>query len=309
MLTARKISKFITSVFRKFSEDDIFTHAAALAYYTVFSLPPMILIIIIGATTFYDRDTVQDKILGELGSMIGQDGAKTLGQTIEQLGLYEDSWWQTILGIAALIFTATTVFVTIQLALNKIFRVKPKPKSGIIKLAIDRVMSFALVIGMSFILLVSLAVSAALSAFGEYMARLTPDFSVFLAQVLNVLFSLAVITLLFAMLFKYLPDAKVKWRDTWVGAFVTAILFSLGKFAISFYIGNSDAANLYDAAGSLIVLMLWVFYASVIFFFGAVFTYQWACSHERNISPSNYAVRFERKEIEVEHGEDAKGAQ
>lgn len=309
MARIRKTVQFLKNTVNKFLEDDIFTHSAALAYYTVFSLPPVILIVIIGATTFYDRQTVQDAIFGELGSMIGQDGAETLSTAIEQLGLYEDSWWQTIISIGVLIFTATTVFVTIQLALNKIFRVKPKPKSGFLKLIVDRVMSFALVIGMSFILLVSLSVSALLSAFGDFVARSSPNFSVVVAQVLSNLFSLAVITLLFAMLFKYLPDAKVRWRDTWMGGFVTAILFSIGKFAISFYLGNSEAANLYDAAGSIIILMLWVFYASVIFFFGAVFTYQWALSHQRTISPTGYAVRFERREVEVERGENAESDQ
>ena len=297
--------QFVKDLVNKFLEDDIFTHSAALAYYTVFSLPPVILIVIIGATTFYDRETVKEAIFGEIGALVGQDGAQTLSTAIDALGLYQDSWWQTVISIGVLIFTATTVFVTIQLTLNKIFRVKPKPKSGIVKLIVDRFMSFTLVLGMSFILLVSLSVSALLSAFGDYLSRLAPNFSVVVAQILSNVFSLGVITLLFAMLFKYLPDAKVRWRDTWVGAFVTALLFSVGKIGISFYLGSSDAGNLYDAAGSLIVLMLWVFYASVIFFFGAVFTYQWALNHQRTISPTGYAVRFERREVEVEHGEDA----
>ena len=297
--------KFLLDTINKFISDDIFTHSAALAYYTVFSLPPMILIILKSATAFYDKETVEDAIFGELGSMIGQDGAETLSQAITQLGLYEDNWWQTIISVGALIFTSTTVFVTIQLALNKIFRVKPKPKSGILKVLFDRFMSFTLVIGIAFILLVSLAISALLSAFGAYLEKMAPGFSAFVAQVLSAALSLGIITLMFAIMFKYLPDAKVRWRDTWMGAFVTAILFTLGKFGISFYIGSSDPGSIYDAAGSLIVLMLWVFYASIIFFFGAVFTYQWACQHDREISPTDYAVRFERREVAVEVGKKA----
>jgi membrane protein len=285
--------------FSKFSEDDIFTHAAALSYYTIFSLPPMLLIILFTTTWFYDEATVKDALFSQIGELVGKDGAQQLLLTIEKLDVFEPTLWATMLGGAILIFTSTTVFVTFQNALNKIFRVKPKPNGwGILKLIKDRVLSFALLIGIAFILLVSLAVNAFLETCGkdveDNIGFVSEVFSLFTSIVLPFF----IITLLFAMMFRFLPDAKLEWRDTWFGAIITSILFVGGKYAISFYIGNSNVAGLYDAAGSVMVIMVWVFYASLIVMYGAVFTFVYKKLKGEKVLATEYAINVEYKEIE-----------
>ncbi|MFK8007576.1 MAG: YihY/virulence factor BrkB family protein [Saprospiraceae bacterium] len=291
--------KVLKESFSKFSEDDIFTHAAALSYYTIFSLPPMLLVILFTTTWFYEEAMVKDALFSQIGELVGRDGAQQILKTIEKLNVFEPSLWATMLGGAILVFTSTTVFVTFQNALNKIFRVKAKPQGwGILKLIKDRMLSFALLIGVAFILLVSLAVNAFLETFGKYVEEkigfVSEIFSIFTSLILPFF----VITLLFVMMFRFLPDAKLEWRDTWFGAIITSILFVSGKYAISFYIGNSNVAGLYDAAGSVMVIMVWVFYASLIVMYGAVFTFVYKSMKGEKVQATEYAVKVEYKEIE-----------
>lgn len=284
----------------QFVEDDLMTHAAALAYYTVFSLPPMLLVILFTATQFYDEMRVKAAIFGEIGDLISPKSAEALINTIDKLGVYDTNSWSAIVGIGTLLFTATTVFVTIQNALNIIFKVKAKPEgTGILKLIKDRLLSFTFLMGIAFVLLVSLTINAIVAAFSEKLEDFLGGISASLAAITSLLLPLIVITLLFAMIFKYLPDAKLKWKDTWVGAIFTAILFSIGKYLIGFYIGNSQTVNLYDAAGSVMVIMVWVFFASTIFLFGAVFTYTHAKYMTGKIAAADYAVKVAKKEVEI----------
>lgn len=296
--------KFYWQVFKKsltkFSEDDIFIQAAALSYYTIFSLPPMLLIILYTTTSFYDEATVKEALFSQIGDMVGQDGARQLLLTIEKLQIFEPTIWATILGGAILVFTATTVFITMQNALNKIFRVKAKPNTGlgILKMVKDRALSFALLIGIAFILLVSLAINALLESFGEYLNSLFGDASIIINFFTAILLPFFIITLLFALMFKFLPDAKLEWKDTWLGAVLTSVLFVIGKYLISFYIGNSNVAGLYDAAGSIMVIMVWVFYASIIVLYGAVLTYVHTQAQGDRMPATDYAIKVEYKEIE-----------
>lgn len=276
----------------KFFEDDLMTHAAALAYYTIFSLPPMLLVILFTATQFYDEVQVKAAIFGEIENLIGLKSANQLANTIDKLGVYDTNSWTAIVGIATLLFTATTVFVTMQNALNTVFRVKPKPSGwGILKLVRDRILSFTFLIGIAFILLVSLTINALVSAFSKQLEGLLGGVSAVITGLVSLILPLLIITVLFALIFRYLPDAKLKWKDTWVGAIFTAILFSVGKYLIGFYIGNSQTANLYDAAGSVMVIMVWVFFAATIFLFGAVFTFVHAKYMEGKVAPADYAVK------------------
>lgn len=285
--------------FSKFIEDDIFTHAAALSYYTIFSLPPMLLIILFTTTWFYDEKTVKSALFKQIGDLVGKDGANQLLATIEKINVFEPTIWATIMGVGVLIFTSTTVFVTFQSALNKIFRVRPNPSGfGILKLLRDRTLSFAFLIGVGFILLVSLAVNAFLESFGDYIENIIGSVSIIINILTSIIIPFFVITMLFSMLFKYLPDAKLKWADTWFGATLTSVLFVLGKYLISFYIGNSNIAGLYDAAGSVMVIMVWVFYASLIVMYGAVFTYTYKKMIGDKVMASDYAIKVEIKEIE-----------
>jgi len=283
----------------KFSEDDVFTHAAALSYYTIFSLPPMLLVILFTTTQFYEEATVKAALFNQIGALVGKEGAQQLLLTIERLNVFEPTIWATILGGAILLFTSTTVFVTLQNTLNKIFQVKPKPEGwGIIKMIKDRVLSFALVVGVGFILLVSLAVNAFVESFGKYLEEITGIVSIAFSFVTTVFLPFVIITLLFAMMFKFLPDARLTWRDTMFGAILTSILFIIGKNLISFYIGNSNVAGIYDAAGSIMVIMVWVFYASLIVMYGAVFTFVHIKTQGETVIASDFAVKVKYKEIE-----------
>jgi membrane protein len=287
----------------KFLDDDAMTHAAALAYYTVLSLAPMLLVIIFTATRFYSKAEVESALFGEIGTLVGQDAALEISKALDNFEVFSPSIWATILGIGILVFTATTVFITMQNALNKIFKVKPKPAGmGILKLIKDRFLSFSILIGIAFIMLVSLSVNAVITALSRRLEDLLGGVSLVLTEMASLILPLIIITLLFAMIFKILPDAKMKWRDTWIGAGVTAGLFTVGRYLIGVYIGNSNVAGLYDTAGSIMVVMVWVFYASVIVLFGAVFTYVYADAMSSGIQPSDYAVRVEQKEIVMEEG-------
>ena len=293
--------------FSKFSDSDVITQSAALSYYTIFSLPPMLLVILKTTTQFYSESEIKDTIFGEIGGLVGREGAQQLMNTIDKMNIYQPTWWATILGIGVLLFTATTVFVTMQNALNLIFEVKAASNMkawGILKMLRDRAISFALLISVGFILLVSLVVDALITSFGKYLTNMVGDVSAVMVIFTSVLLPLAIITLLFAMLFKFLPDAKLAWKDTWFGALVTAVLFSLGKFLIGFYIGSSSTANLYDAAGSILVVMLWVYYASAILLFGATFTFVRAKQLHGRVKPEDYAERVIQTEVKLEKGAD-----
>ena len=293
--------------FAKFFECDALTQAAGLSYYTIFSLPPMLLIILKTATQFYNETTIKATIFDEIGGLVGHDGAQQLLGTIDKINIYQPTWWATALGIAILVFTATTVFITMQTALNFIFEVKPAANTkgiGLLKMLRDRAISFTLVVSLAFILLVSLVIDALLTSLGKYVSGIVGNVSTAVVLITSILVPLLIITLLFAMLFKFLPDAKLAWRDTWFGAFVTAMLFSFGKYLIGFYIGSSSAANMYDAAGSILVVMLWVYYASAIFLLGACFTFVRAKRLNGRVKPEDYAVRVVQTEVKVEKGAD-----
>ncbi len=293
--------QLIKATFTEFGKNDIFTKAAALAYYTIFSLPPVLLVILYTTTLFYDEQEMRSIIFNEIGDMVGQASANQLNNTVNQIGLFDQKWWASIVGIGTLLFTATTVFVTIQNSLNKIFNVKPKPKGlGILKMLKDRLLSFAFLLGIAFVLLVSLSVDAFITAFGNYLGEKLPEISMVIVMLASLVLPFLMTVFLFTMIFKYLPDIKIQWKDTLVGATITAILFSIGKELIGYYIGNSNVANLYDTAGSVMVIMIWVFYASVIFLFGAVFVYVYGERFASGIEPSDYAVEVIRKEVEVD---------
>lgn len=296
--------EIIKKTISSFIENDLFTNAAALAYYTVFSLPPILLIVVYSTSLVYDQKAVNQFIFGELGNMIGQGGAAQLANAIEQLGVYNQDIWTAMLSVGILVFTATTVFVTLQSTLNKIFHVKPKPTGwGIVKFIRDRVLSAALLLAIAFILLVSLSVNAGLSAFADYLSNRLGDMSLALAFVSSIILPLLIITLLFAGLYKWLPDVHLKWKDVWTGAILTAILFMVGKYFISYYIGSNQTASLYDAASSVIVLMLWVFYASLIFFFGAEYIRARLKHLGESLPASEYAVKVLQVEEEIKESE------
>ncbi len=299
--------QIIEDTFTKFSNDALLTRSAALSYYTIFSLPPMLLIILQIATQFYGEERIKKALFGEIGDLVGREGAMQLLETINKLDIFEPALWATIVGIGAMIFTSTTVFITMQDSLNTIFEVKSAMKTkgfGLLKMLRDRVVSFALLVSMAFILLVSLTIDTIISSLGNYIEQQIGDISWIMIILTSIIVPLAIVTLLFALIFKFLPDAKLAWKDIWFGALVTALLFSLDKYLIGFYIGKSENANLYDAAGSILVIMIWAYYASAIFLFGGTFTYVRAKNLNGDVHPEDYAMRVKNVEVKIEKGMD-----
>ncbi|HYW57319.1 MAG TPA: YihY/virulence factor BrkB family protein [Polaromonas sp.] len=252
---------------------------AAISYYTVFSIAPLLLIVIAVAGLVWGRDAVQGEIVAQLSGLIGDEGAKGVEALIKSANKPAKGLVATGVSIVVLIIGATTVFAELQSALDRVWQVpeEQKKRSGIWDTLRSRLLSLGFILGLAFLLAVSLVVSAGLAAFGGWANGLLPGWEVLL-QIINMLISLGVATVLFAMIFKIMPQAKVSWRDVWIGAAVTAVLFEIGKALIGLYIGKSSVTSSFAAAGSLVVLLLWVYYSAQIFLLGAEFT--WVYAHE-----------------------------
>ena len=274
---------------------------AALAYYTVFSLAPLILVLlaIVGVVFRDDPAGAWNKITQQMSYFLDPSAVQVVQDIAQKASQPGKSTVATIIGIALAILGASGVFGQLQDALNTIWGVKAKPSQGIWGFLRSRFLSFGMVAGICFLLLVSLAIEALLKGFSHYVQSILPGGMV-VALAVYLVFDFAVVVLLFAMIFKFLPDVKIQWRDVWIGAAMTAILFGIGKWLLGFYLGSGAAGSAYGAASSLITLLLWVYYSSQILLFGAEFTQVYAQRAGREFEPSEYAVRVETKE--VEHG-------
>ncbi len=277
--------------FKAFGEYNITKLAASLAYYTVFSMAPLLILIISLAGFFFGEQAAEGKVVETLSGLLGQDTAIQLQEIIRNASLAGKSSFAAIISGAVLLFSATTVFAEIQDSINKIWSLKAKPKKGWLKMIKNRILSFSLVVTLGFLLLVSLTVSTILDAFGDWLKGILPDTTVVLLYIINLIISLGVITILFALVFKLLPDAMIKFRQIWPGAITTAILFLIGKFVISFYIGESNVGSTYGAAGSLVILLLWVYYSAIILYFGAAFTRTLAEKYGKGIQAKEFAIK------------------
>ena len=283
-----------------FIDDRAMKMSASLSYYTVFSLAPMLVIIITIVGWIYGRDAIEGRIFYQIEDLVGASAAAQIQTMIQNVTMAEDSTWATALGIGTLLVGATTMCGEIQDSINTIWGIKPKPKRGWLRMLINRLLSFSMIVTIGFLMLVSLVVNALMDIFISKLKVLLQDFTAYLVYGINFLVLWGVTTLLFAVVFKVLPDGKVTWRDALRGAGFTAVLFMLGKFAIGLYLGNSDIASAYGAAGSIILILLWVYYSSVILFFGAEFTKEYAFLYGTRIEPNSYAVHVEHKEVERE---------
>jgi membrane protein len=290
----------IKDTFSEWSEDKAPRLSAALAYYTAFSLAPILVIVIAIVGLVLDRGTVQESVIQQVGGLAGSGGADLIRTMLEASQDFDSNLMAMIIGIAALIFGATGVFGALQDALNTMWEVASKPKQGILGFIKSRFFSFAMVIVVGFLLLVSLVISAALVALNEWSLALLPGFEV-VFQILNVITSFLAITLLFALLFKYVPDAEIKWRDVWFGAVITALLFSIGKQAIGLYLGNSDPGSKFGGAGALVIILLWVYYSAMILFLGAEFTQVYTNTFGSKVVPAKDAVRL-TEEMRTQQG-------
>lgn len=267
-------------VIKAWSDDNIASMGAALAYYTVFSLAPLLLMLVTVAGLAYDNNSVQNAMLDQFGQLIGPNGAEAIRAILNGAQNPHEGTLSLIIGAVTLFIGATTVFAELQHDIDVIWKTPKKNviSSGMWGLLKVRLLSFALIIGVGFLLIVSLVVSTGIAAmstlWGSWMLRFE-----ILLQIINFFISTTVITVLFALIFKVLPSTPIAWRDVWLGALVTALLFSLGKFAIGLYIGKSAIASSFGAAGALVVLLVWIYYSAQIFLLGTEFTYVYACMH------------------------------
>ena len=281
--------------FAEWTSDNAFELSAALAFYTIFSIAPVLLIAVGVASFFLAPDAATDQIVGEMEKMIGTQGANAVRQVIESSRGFGKGFWAVSVGVVTLIMGATAVFGELQSALNQIWDVQAKPDRGVImSFILDRVRSFSIAIGVGFLLLVSLVISALISGLQNYMNAWLPGVP-WVWQTANVVSSFLVIAVLFAMIYKFLPDVVISWKDVWIGAAVTALLFSGGKYAIGIYLGRTATASAFGAAGSLVVLLFWVYYSALISFLGAEFTQVYTRRYGSGIQPQKHAVRVGRK--------------
>jgi membrane protein len=285
--------------FRQWLEDKAPQLGAALAYYTVFSLAPLILVLlaILGLLFRNDPAGAWQRVTEQLSYFLDRSAIDVIQSIAQKASQPSKNVWATVIGVALALFGASGVFGQLQDSLNTIWGVKAKPGAGIWGFLRSRFLSFAMVGGICFLLLVSMTIESLLKAFSHYVQAMLPG-GLVIAVVVYLLFDFGMVVLLLALIFKILPDAKIRWRDVWIGAAMTALLFAFGKWALGLYLGSGSAASAYGAASSLITLLLWVYYSSQILLFGAEFTQVYADSFGSRVVPDEHAVRVEQKEIE-----------
>ncbi|MEO5572719.1 MAG: YihY/virulence factor BrkB family protein [Bacteroidia bacterium] len=288
---SKSVTLFKTA-FKKWWARDPVSESSIIAYNAIFSLPGLLVVVITIAGYFFGGDAVSGRLHSQVAQSMGTDTADQVQSMVAFANKSKDSIWATIMGIAVILVGATGVFVQLQKTLNNIWEVKASTtKSGIWSLLKTRVFSFGLIITIAFLLLISLVLSSLLSALSAWVSQHWSESLLIIFQILNVVFSLAIITVLFAMMFKFLPDAKIKWRSVWIGAFITSLLFVLGKSALGLYFGKTDPGSGYGAAGSIILILLWTSYSSMIVFFGAEFTKVYSDTQYGEIPSSENAVK------------------
>lgn len=285
----KAIFAILRDTLNEFNADKAPRLAAALAYYTAFSIAPLLIVVISIAGLVWNQEAVRGQLDNQIRGLVGAETATVIQDMVASANKPSAGIVATVIGVVTLFLGAAGVFGQIQDALNTVWGVQPKPNRGILSTLKVRFLSFTMVFGIGFLLLVSLALSAFLSALNGWMLSRLP-FSETMLQIINFIVSFGVITLLFTVIYKVLPDAKIRWKDVWVGAAVTALLFTVGKLLIGLYIGNSSTASSYGAAGSFVVLLLWIYYSAMIFLFGAEFTQVWARTYGKQIEPSDNAI-------------------
>ena len=291
-VTATDVWEIAKQSARDFSEDKCPRMAAALSYYTIFSLPPLLVLIITLVAFVFDPDDIRGEIATQIEAVMGPQGAEQIQTMMAEASKPGRGATASIVGVLMLLFGATAVVIQLQDALNKAWEVQPDPEQGGVKsFVMKRILSFAMILGIAFLLLVSLVVSTVISTMGATIGQaMGGGYWDKVLHIVNLVVSFGIIAALFAAMYKFLPDAEVEWRDVWVGAAVTSLLFVLGKFVIGLYLGNKDLGASYGAAGSLALILLWVYYSGLIFFLGAEFTQVWAKWHGHQIAPSRGAV-------------------
>ncbi|AEL26095.1 YihY/virulence factor BrkB family protein [Cyclobacterium marinum] len=288
----------LKATYKEWSDDDAFGNAASVAYYAVFSLPGLLLIIVSIIGLFMDRTDTVAEITSGLTSMIGAQSAESIAEILVNANIADQSVFMSIVGVGTMLFGATGLFVQLQKSLNSIWEVKKNENAGFITLLKDRATSLGIIIVIGFLLLLSLVLSTVIASLGNWLTRNFSESLYLLAYIANIILSIVIIALLFAAIFKILPDVKIKWRMVWIGAILTSILFTIGKALIALYLSESNPGATFGAAGAIILFLLWISYSCLILFFGAEFTQVFGRRYGYQFEPSSHAVRtsdFEQK--------------
>ena len=302
MKTVKLYFSLIKESFEEFMNDNGLKLSAALSYYTIFSLAPMLLVIISIFSIFFGREAIQGELFGQISGLVGASAAGQLQEILKNAELSNKSGVAAALGIGTLLIGATGLFAEMQDSINFIWAIKSKPKKGWLQYLKNRLISFSLILTLGFLLVVSLGASALVDVLSGQLERYFSEASVVLFYIVNLALVLTIITALFTVIFKVLPDGDLRWKECMVGAIFTAIMFLIGKFVISFYLGQSDLGAAYGTSASIVILLTWIYYSSIILYFGAEFTKVYAKQDGAGITPNKHAVLIVRREIDEKTG-------
>jgi membrane protein len=298
--TIKAFFKIAGSATRRWWEKDPFMQSAVIAYYAIFSMPGLLVIVISVGSLFFKRDVITGQLYTQISSIMGVETARQVQDMIITISQTNKSVLATIIGLITVLLGATGVFVELQKALNVIWEVKAKPRRAVFTVIRTRLFSFGLILSVGFLLLISLTITTVIAVMGDWVMNHWPNIVLIIFYMLNFIISFGVVMLLFALLFKILPDAKIQWKHIWWGSILTAFLFILGKTAIGFYLSKTNPGSAYGAAGSIVLILLWVSYSSMIFFYGAEFTRAYADFFTGKVSPTEVAVRNTDK-VDAKH--------
>jgi membrane protein len=282
--------KLLKKTYQEFDDDNAIKLSASLSYYTIFSLPPLLIIIMSIFSVFFGKEAVTGRFFGQINGMVGNEAALQIQETIKNIELSNSNAFAAVFGGILLLIGASGVFAEIQSSINYIWGLKAKPDKGLMKFIKNRLMSFSMIASVGFLLMVSLMVNTVMDVINTRLMIYFPDTTIYLFYVLNILILFATTTMLFSIIFKTLPDGDIAWKDALIGSSFTSFFFMFGKFAIGFYLGSSTVATVYGAAGSVIIILIWVYYSAIILYFGAEFTKVYANEHGNKIIPNAYAV-------------------
>lgn len=299
-ITIKGVWKILKQSFTGFSDDNVMNMSGSLAYATIFSFAPFLIVLLGLAGWFLGEDAVEGRMFDTLNNYLSRNTSEFIQTIVQNASVSGKSELATWIGIATLLFSATTVFAQIQTSINTIWSIKPKPKKSWLKMIMNRLLSFSMILSLGFLLLVFFGVNTLIDAFSDRLMGWYPDIAKVIFYIINLILTISIITLIFAAIFKFLPDAKIRWKDVWVGSLTTAILFTIGRYLITIYVNNSNFESTYGAAASFVVLLVWIYYSSVILYFGAEFTKSWAIEYGKKIFPTEYAVSTKIVEVESE---------
>lgn len=294
----KAVKKILVRSVKGYKRDDPIKLAGTTAYFTIFAVAPILIILISVVGFVLEEETVRESIFEEVESIIGSQGADFIETLVDNFRDRHQTLTGTIIGILVFLIASTTFFTILQNSLNFVWRVRAKPRNNFLKALKDRLLSFGLILSIGFVLLVMFIGDLALSYFSAFLERHIDEYAFILIRPVNIAFLFAILVLIFALIYKYLPDTKISWNVTWVGAIITALLFSIGRYLIGLVLGMADIGIMYGAAGSAVVFILWVFYSSIILFFGAEITKQYAIYYNYDIEPKDYAVKIKIQEVD-----------